>query len=307
MSNLLITVAIPVYNNEKTLKKALDSSINQKTDIEYEILIVDDASEDSTPDILLEYAKNSKVRVLTLENRVSLIDNHNVCLNNSLGEYVIFCHADDTLESHAIETIARKLKERNYPKKYVLWGYGMSKDFSINIKRSDNFLGKMFVGQYATLPFMYGGVLPSGTCYSRESFLLFGGFLRVNQNISPSDMTTMLYLAVNGFRFEMISEMILVRTYASTLNSSISLEDRLNSIDDAFLELFNKLEKDKIGEMLRDSTLLKQKPFTFYYGLSKKDEYKKQLKKIITKEFIKNPYILKKRLFIKIVKRIFSK
>ena len=305
MPNLLITIAIPVYNNEKTLKKTLDSSLNQKTDIEYEIVVVDDASEDSTSEILLEYADNSKIRVITLKTRVSLMDNHNICLNNSLGDYVVFCHADDTLEPHAIETIFRKLKQRNYPKKYVFWGYSMSTDFSINIKRSDNVLDKMFAGQYAVFPFMYGGLSPSGTCYSRESFLELNGFLRVTQNISPSDMTTMLYLAVNGFRFEMINEMILIRTYASTLNLSISLKDRLDSIDDAFIEIFNKVSEDKLEEILRDSSFLKEKPLTFYYGLSKRSKYKKQLKKTLLKELMKNPYILKNRVFIAIIKRIF--
>ena len=307
MSNILVSIAIPVYNNEKTLKKTLDSVVNQKTNINYEIVIVNDASEDNSAKIISEYANNSRVRVITLGSRVSLIDNHNVCLNNSFGKYVIFCHADDTLESHAVETISNKLKQRNYPEKYIFWGYSMDIDFSINIKRSNNVLDKIFVGQYASFPFMYGGVPPTGTCYSRESFLEYGGFLSVTQNISPSDMTTMLYLAVNGFRFEMISEMIVVRPYCSTWTSSLSEQDKLNSLDDAFIELFNKVPNNKLNTMLNDSSLLKEKPIAFYYGLSKKDEYKKQLKKILIKELIKNPFMLKNKVFIKIMKRIFFK
>ena len=301
----LITIAIPVYNNEKTLRKTINSVINQQTEIDYEILIVDDASEDSTAEILLEYKDNSKIRVITLKSRVSLIDNHNICLNNSEGDYIVYCHADDILESHGVETLACRLKERNYPKKYLLWGYSMTNDFSLNIKRSNNSLDKIIAGQYASLPFMYGGVPPTGTCYSRDSFLSLGGFLSVTQNISPSDMTTMLYLAVNGFRFEMMSEMILSRTYASTLDSSISLQRRLDSIDDAFIELFNQLSIERVGGMLRDSALLNEKPLTFYYGLSKKSEYKKQLKKILLKELLKNPYLLKNSVFVKTIKRVF--
>jgi glycosyltransferase involved in cell wall biosynthesis len=307
MSNKLISIAIPVYNNEKTLKKTLDSIVNQVTDIDYEILIVDDASKDNSPQIISEYLDNKKVRIITLESRVSLIDNHNICLSNSSGQYIIFCHADDTLESHAIETIFHRLKQRNYPKKYVVWGYSMSTDFIINLKRGGQVLDKIFAGQYASSPFMYGGLPPTGTCYSRESFLQLGGFLNVTQNISPSDMTTMLYLAVNGFRFEMISEMILMRTYASTLNPSVSLQKRLDSTDDAFVEIFNKISTERIESMLMDSTLLQEKPLTFYYGLSKKNKYKKQLKKTLIKELIKNPYILRNRVFIKIMKRIFFK
>ena len=305
MSNILITVAIPVYNNEKTLKKTLDSTINQKTDINYEILIVDDASKDNSSLIISEYKGNARVRVVTLDKRVSLIDNHNICLKKSLGEYVVFCHADDLLEPQAIETIFFKLKQRNYPKKYVFWGYSMTIDFSINVKRSGNVLDKIFVGQYASFPFMYGGVPPTGTCYSRESFLALGGFLSVTTNISPSDMTTMLYLAVNGFRFEMVSEMIVNKSYSSTWNSSLSQKDILDSIDDAFIEIFNKISKEILIGMLKDSSLLKEKPLTFYYALSKKTEYKNILKKIILKELLKNPYLLRNSVFVKIIRRTF--
>ena len=49
-----ITVAIPVYNCEKTLKRCLDSVINQ-TFLDYEILIINDGSPDNSEEICLQY------------------------------------------------------------------------------------------------------------------------------------------------------------------------------------------------------------------------------------------------------------
>jgi glycosyltransferase involved in cell wall biosynthesis len=134
MQNPLITIAIPVYNNEKTIRKTIDSCLDQQTKIPYEILIVDDASEDSIPEILASYT-DEKIRVKTLTQRVPLIANHNVCLENALGDYLLFCHADDKLEPHAVETIGTKLKERNYPKKYLLWGHSMFRDYGLQLAK----------------------------------------------------------------------------------------------------------------------------------------------------------------------------
>jgi len=185
MQNPLITVAIPVYNNEKTIRKTLDSCLKQDTDIHYEILVVDDASEDSIPEILASY-KDEKIRVVTLKERVPLIANHNVCLKNSLGDYVIFCHADDMLEPHAIETLSKKLKERDYPKKYLLWGHSMFRDYGLQLSKAGFRVNEMIVGEYATLLPMNGGLTPSGSCYSRESFLELGGFMHVDIMLAPS-------------------------------------------------------------------------------------------------------------------------
>ncbi len=115
MQDLLITIAIPAYNNERTIQKTIDSCLKQETNINYELLIVDDASTDNTAKILTQY-NDKKLRVITLEERVPLIENHNICFQNALGKYVLFCHADDALEDHALETFAKILKKRNYPK-----------------------------------------------------------------------------------------------------------------------------------------------------------------------------------------------
>jgi len=50
-----LSVIIPVFNEEKTLKKLLDKVINTKLDIEKEIIIVNDCSTDNSKNILKEY------------------------------------------------------------------------------------------------------------------------------------------------------------------------------------------------------------------------------------------------------------
>ena len=306
MQDLLITIAIPAYNNEKTIQKTIDSCLAQDTDIHYELLIVDDASSDSTPEILAQY-DDQKIRVLTLKERVPLIENHNVCFKNALGKYVVFCHADDALEDHAIETFSHKLKQRNYPKKYIVWGHSMFRDFSAKaIEQAGFTYNEIAVGEYAPLMFLYGGLTPTGTCYSRESFLKIGGFLKVDMNSSPSDMTTMIYLAMHGFRFEMIDEMVLSRADSSTAILEAGETRYLGELDDAFQYFIKQVDQQSIKKLIKMSSKQKIKPLYFYHAIIQDQYHTKQIKSIIQREIIKKPLILRSLLVRKLIKRLYT-
>jgi glycosyltransferase involved in cell wall biosynthesis len=305
MTNPLITIAIPVYNNEKTIRKTIDSCLNQDTDISYEILIVDDASEDSIPQILSSY-NDSKIRIKTLATRVPLIANHNVCLDNSLGDYVIFCHADDALEPHAIETLAKKLKERDYPKKYLLWGHSLFRDYYLQLKKAGFKTNELIVGEYASLLPMHGGLTPSGSCYSRASLLELGGFMHVDIMLAPSDITTMLHLAINGFRFEMIDEMIFIRKGASTMTSDTKTRDFLEAYDNAYLHFIKLTPKEEVDNLIKVSTQHRDKPFYFYYSLAQDDRYKRAIYSILKRELIQKPWIIKSKIVRRVLSRVRS-
>ncbi|MEO8033152.1 MAG: glycosyltransferase family 2 protein [Acidobacteriota bacterium] len=63
-----ISVVMSVYNGEETLEATLDSLAGQ-TQGDYELIIVDDGSEDTTPEILLRYAdRDPRIRVITQKN-----------------------------------------------------------------------------------------------------------------------------------------------------------------------------------------------------------------------------------------------
>jgi len=304
MTNPLITIAIPVYNNEKTIRKTIDSCLNQDTNINYEILVVDDASDDSIPEILASYS-DSKIRIKTLKDRVPLIANHNVCLNNSLGDYVIFCHADDELEPNAIERVSKQLKSRNYPKKYVMWGHSLFRDYYLQLKKAGFRTNEMIVGEYASLLPMHGGLTPSGTCYSRESFLELGGFVNVDIMLAPSDITTMLYLALNGFSFEMIDEMIFIRRGASTMTNETQASKFLEAYDNAYLNFIKITSKDDIKNLISISTQHNEKPFYFYYSLAQDSNFKRDIKRVIVREIIMHPWQIKRKIVRKILSRVF--
>ncbi|MGV8136192.1 MAG: glycosyltransferase family 2 protein [Mangrovibacterium sp.] len=211
---MIFSIVIPTYNHADTLRKSIESALNQKFDQEYEIFIANNNSSDHTEDVLNLF-KNS-IRVIRNAQTVSLIENHNVCLREAKGDYIIFCHSDDLLLPDALASYYQKLKLRNFPDKYVLWGKSVFRDFQQNWEKSGLGLEQISKGKHIFQAFMTGGLTPSGTCFSRRSFLDAGGYIVTDTVIAPSDMVSMWRLILNDFQFEMSGRQFFIREYAST-------------------------------------------------------------------------------------------
>ena len=96
MSNPKISVIIPVYNAESTLRRCMDSVLAQ-TVTDFECLLIDDGSTDKSGEICDEYAAgDSRIRVFHKENGGPSAA-RNLGLNQAIGQYVIFQDADDYL------------------------------------------------------------------------------------------------------------------------------------------------------------------------------------------------------------------
>lgn len=96
--NPLVSVLIPTYNQERFIRQAIDSALNQETDFEYEILIGDDCSTDGTGDICSTYQKTypDKVRFITADRNVyQLGGNGNRLRCRARGEFLALLEGDD--------------------------------------------------------------------------------------------------------------------------------------------------------------------------------------------------------------------
>lgn len=237
---MLFTIAIPTYNNADTISKAINSCLKIEFEEEYEILIVNNASIDATKQILQKYEKEKKIRVIENKATVDLFENHNVCFREAKGDYVIFCHSDDELKKDSLKILKKKLEERNYPEKYIVWGQSMFRDFYNFLKLFNVEYNTIISGERAIQIFSTpSGLTPSGTCYSRKSILEIGGFYKMFSRTTPNDWTIMLNAALNEFEFEMIDKMLFIRKFASTA-SKINKKQRLIDIFDAFKEFLDK-------------------------------------------------------------------
>ncbi len=95
-----VSVIIPVYNGEKTIKRCIESVLNQ-TLSDIEIIVVNDGSTDTTPDIL-KSLDDGRLSVITQENAGQGYA-RNAGMDAASGEYIGFVDADDTIEPRMYE------------------------------------------------------------------------------------------------------------------------------------------------------------------------------------------------------------
>ena len=107
MTSDLVSVIIPVYNSEKYLEKCLDSVISQ-TYPNIEIIVVDDGSIDSSPDILKKYS--NEVKIFSQKNN-GLASALNLGISKMRGNWFKWFSPDDVMYPYAIETLIDEAKK----------------------------------------------------------------------------------------------------------------------------------------------------------------------------------------------------
>ena len=93
MSKPLVSVLMAVYNGEKYLLEAIESILNQ-TYTNFEFLIINDGSTDSTEEIILSYS-DQRIRYIKNEQNLKLIASLNKGLDLAKGKYIARMDADD--------------------------------------------------------------------------------------------------------------------------------------------------------------------------------------------------------------------
>ncbi len=107
-----LSIIIPVYNGEKYIAKCLDSMCNKETVFDYEIIIIDDGSTDSTIDILENYATQYKnIKVIKNTNH-GVSYSRNAGLKYAKGEYILFVDSDDFLCENWYKIIKKSMKNK---------------------------------------------------------------------------------------------------------------------------------------------------------------------------------------------------
>jgi glycosyltransferase involved in cell wall biosynthesis len=103
----LVTIGMVTYNSSKTVIQALESCLSSSYK-NFEIIIGDDCSNDSTWAIISEY-NDSRIRKYKNEVNIGEYPNRNKLLNLALGEYIIYIDGDDILYPHGLEFLTKML------------------------------------------------------------------------------------------------------------------------------------------------------------------------------------------------------
>ncbi|MEW6295727.1 MAG: glycosyltransferase [Candidatus Diapherotrites archaeon] len=109
----MASVIIPMFNGEKTIKKCIDSILNQKIELNYEVILVDDGSTDNTKNIIREkYGKNKKIKLIE-QSHAGPAKARNLGAKKAGGEILVFTDSDCEAESNWLKEILKPFKNKN--------------------------------------------------------------------------------------------------------------------------------------------------------------------------------------------------
>lgn len=166
---ILVSVLMTAFNREKYIAEAIESVLSS-TYNNWELIIVDDKSNDSTVDIAKCYAEKDK-RIKVYVNEVNLGDypNRNKAASYAKGKYLKYLDSDDTIEPFGLEAFVNAMEE--HPDA----AFGLSlgsfyKGTGSLLKKPHNIFYEHFSGK---------GLLncgPSGSIIRKDIFDRFSGF-----------------------------------------------------------------------------------------------------------------------------------
>ena len=108
----VVSICIPVYNGQAYLSKAIESVFSQ-TFQNFEVITVDDASDDESLNLLKQYAdQDPRIKVFSNADRLGLVGNWNECIKRASGEWIKFVFQDDLLKPDALEKLIEALRAK---------------------------------------------------------------------------------------------------------------------------------------------------------------------------------------------------
>lgn len=194
-----VSIIMPIYNSEKYLDMSINSVLNQTYD-NWELLLINDGSTDSSEMICKKYAMGDKrIRLFSQENR-GVSAARNIGLDFATGSYITFLDSDDELEFNTLKILLLNIIEYNADivmglckniykginhdcdntndEKRLYYGYEALKDLLICKDNSDSVCAKLYKREFINdIRFDEGhNINEDGyflfECYARQPVLL---------------------------------------------------------------------------------------------------------------------------------------
>ena len=283
----MISIIVPVYNTEKYLDQCIQSVLAQ-TYTNWELLLIDDGSSDSSGAICDKYAsQDSRIRVLHKDNG-GVSSARNLGLDNAKGEWITFVDSDDWLNEQAISTVDIKQKVDIIVSPYIEYEEGVTKQpvtatDALFIKEDER---KKFIEQY-----LHTGLLKCvcGKIYKKSCI----GKVRFDTNIRYGE-DTLFFLHVakqiksiklNAHPVYYYRKFPLKGKYTRSINDSLYAMTKLFDGYDALVVRSSEFEKD----IYCDCKSLCQKfiditPRLWYHNIQIKSFYNR-VRKHVTMEY----------------------
>jgi glycosyltransferase involved in cell wall biosynthesis len=178
VGNPLITIAIPTFNRSSWLKGCVLSALKQSYQ-HIEVLVSDNASTDSTPEVLKTFS-DSRLRVIRQNENIGAVPNWNACLVEARGDFIVFLCDDDLIAPWFLErSIALIRNEPTIPIVVALSdAYLVAESRSLPVRTSRKLGTGVWSGEDILKEFLRGQISPVACTivFRTEALRTKGGF-----------------------------------------------------------------------------------------------------------------------------------
>jgi len=230
-----ITVIISVYNSEKYIKEAVDSILTQTFE-DFEFIITDDSSTDSSLRILEEYAEQDN-RIILIKNSVNLglTKNLNTMINISQGKYIARMDADDISLPNRLEE-QFSFMENNH--EIGVCG-AHSKTFGLGIK--EHIIDRPINHEEIKLNLLFENIMVHSSIMFRSSVLLEQS-IRYNEDFKIMQDYELWSRMISITEFANLKDVLILYRISDTNICAIS-EKKLNYREDTLKKIYKYLFK----------------------------------------------------------------
>ena len=178
-----ITYLIPVYNEIKTIREAIKKVLKFNFKVS-EILIIDNGSTDGSAEIIREFKKNKKVKIILKNKNLGWGDTFRLTLKLAKGKYLFIHHSDNEYDLNLTKKMFRLCEKYNYD---VVFGSRLKnlKSFSnyiVAIKRYPYFIATLIFTNLINILYNKNFTDTSGTKFYRLSTVK--KIRIINENVS---------------------------------------------------------------------------------------------------------------------------
>lgn len=132
----LVSIVVPVFNSEKFIKETI-KTVESQTYHNWELILVNDCSTDSSEQIIREYEEDDKrIKLINLETNSGAAIARNTGMKNAKGKYIAFLDADDLWKKEKLEKQIKFMQENNYD--FTFTGYEFADENGNNLGKIVN-------------------------------------------------------------------------------------------------------------------------------------------------------------------------
>ncbi len=285
----LVSVIVPVYNGEKTIRETLESVLNQ-TYTDFELIIINSSSTDSTLAVINQFS-DPRIKVFTYPKAVVSI-NRNRGFQHATGQFITFLDADDLWTVDKLELQIQSLLCNSE--------VGVVYSWMNCIDEQGKFLRK------ASQVYWQGNVYPhlllddfigsgSNVMIRREAFTAVGGFDEQLTNAQDTDLW--LKLAAK-YPFTVVPKpQILYRISAQSMSSNV------RGLEQSNLAIIQKnfAQADPSLQYIKPHSIANLYKYLLYKALDVAPEHKESLliTRMLWQSLMTDPALLKTPIFYK--------